>query len=115
MLFVHLMGRFLKKNHLVFHFIYNLFAQTNPFFKRCSVIGLFFVCNLLFIFIVQQILANNVKTGELVEFIIMNSIIIEFDFFKIQRKISLSNFTLVSTQRESNRIGRVADGHVGED
>ena len=63
--FVHLLGRFLRKrSSLVPHFVYNLFTQTNSFFKRSTAVGLFFVSNLLFLFIVQQILTNNVKTGE---------------------------------------------------
>lgn len=64
--FVYLLGRLLKKrNILALRFALHLFAQTDTVFQRCSAIGLFFVANLLFLFLVQQILANNVKTGKL--------------------------------------------------
>ena len=63
--FVHLLGKVLrKKSSFAAHFVYNLFTQTSSIFKRCSAVGLFFVTNLLFLFIVGQILSNSVKTGE---------------------------------------------------
>ena len=67
MAFVYLMGRLLGKRRLAARFFYNLFARTDSLFKRCLTVGLFFISHLLFTFIVQQILTNNVKTGKSIE------------------------------------------------
>ena len=63
--FVYLLGRFLeKRNTFVTAFASNLFTLAEVSFQRCSAVGLFFVCNLVYLFLIQQILSNNVKTGD---------------------------------------------------
>lgn len=109
LLFVYLVGRFLKKKaNLVLRFAYNLFAQTDSFFSGRSAVGLFFVSNLFFLFIVQQILANNVKTGE--------SCSSKIRFSNSLANFSSSRFKLSNFQikRESDRFGRTDSGHDGE-
>lgn len=64
--FAYLLGRFLKtRGAFVSAFTLNLFTETLPIFKKCSKVGVFFTCNLLYIFLIRQMLANNVKTGEI--------------------------------------------------
>ena len=78
--FAHLLGKFLRKEgSFAFRFAFSLFSQADSFFKRRSAVGLLFVSNLLFLWIVKGILSNNVKTGKLlIEILLLTTYKVEF-------------------------------------
>lgn len=65
-LFAYLLGSFVrtKKNTWLFpaRLFYNLFSPENPGFARCSAVGVFFISIVAFLFLVQQVIGNNIKT-----------------------------------------------------
>ena len=46
------------------NFMFNLFSQHEPFFRRASPIGLFYVFLLLFLFFMRHICTNNIQTNK---------------------------------------------------
>lgn len=55
-----------KRSFSAFSFIYNLFTNEKPLFRRPTLIGQFFVLNLLFLFFIKNILSNNIKTSKVI-------------------------------------------------
>lgn len=49
---------------LPFDFMFNLFSQHEPFFKRASSIGLVYVFALLFLFIMKNMLTSSTQTSK---------------------------------------------------
>ena len=65
--FVYLIGLyFKKKSKFTFIFVYNVFTKHDSYFRRPTVIGQFFVFNLLLLFFIQQILSNNINTSKVI-------------------------------------------------
>lgn len=58
-------GGNLKRSFPV-NFFYNLFSLSDSFFKRPTLIGQLFLCNLIFLALVTQIFSNNVKIERVV-------------------------------------------------
>ena len=64
-LFAYLIGRYLKQRQpwkFSVRFFCSLFSPEYPAFSRCSAVGVYFLSVLLFLFFVQQIIGNNIKT-----------------------------------------------------
>ena len=49
-----------------FDLLFNLFSQDNSFFKRSTAVGQFFLFNLLFLFVVRNLLTNCIKTSRVI-------------------------------------------------
>lgn len=58
----------LKKTVKIFNFFYGVLSEhpSDASLRRCSSAGQLFLCNLLFLFFVKQILTNNVNTQKIV-------------------------------------------------
>ena len=56
----------LTSMRLPVEFMFNLFSQCEPFFKRASSIGVLYVCTLLFLFLLKTILTNNENVNRVI-------------------------------------------------
>ena len=64
-LFAYLLGRYRKERRpwqFPVRLFYSLFSPEYPAFSRCSAVGALFLSILLFLFLVKQIIGNNIKT-----------------------------------------------------
>ena len=64
-LFAYLLGLYLKQRRpwqFPVRLFYNLFSPEDPEFTRSSAVGVLFVFTLFFLFLVEQIIGNNIKT-----------------------------------------------------
>ena len=64
-LFAYLLGLYLKQRNpwqFPVRFFYNLFSPEDPEFTSRSAVGVLFLFTLFFLFLVKQIIGNNIKT-----------------------------------------------------
>ena len=102
-LFAYLLGRYLRRPwQFPVRFFYSLFSPEYPAFSRCSAVGAFFLSVVVFLFFVQQMIGNNIKTEV--------SPHLGIELCEIQ--IIISNYFLTNLLNFSSQIQKVST-HLG--